>query len=464
LPAATARLARAHGLPNPRATWVTIGSSLGPVAAGVLALLVTWTALIPSLALFGLLAASLLLVWHRGAELRVELVAGWGLVVLGLAAMGSGWAGLATGSEPTLGARGLVGALLFVVVGAGLSALLRSPAAMAACALQAASVHALHVGAALGILAGAALATAFDVVRDLRRGSADERCLAAGRVLFASVFGGTLVVFLMSVWAVPGLLTDFPGGPGVSLTLAFALGAAVALPLTVAGGPHVEQFLLAHTGGSGAADRRLSYKDAPYTLHTDLEATIGHTADLVRELARGVLGSTPVTAERSTRVWTELSAITDSLERLRAEGAGERMQFSTASTVHAAHRCAGALVSLAEHLRQYRPIGSLANRELDLALLQARVGLLRLVEESGAGTDSPRAEAWRDRRAGLESALGELSHSAATTAGSGGLHVSYFASLEQDLRALRVMIGAVDRVFAEWAELGEREGPAINAA
>jgi len=450
---AAAHLGRNRGLLSERVTLLSIGASYGPLVAGALALLASlgWT--VPAIGVVALLAGAVIPLARHDWERRAEAMAGWGMVIFGIAAMGWSWEELARSMAGQLGAQGPLGVALLVLLGASAAAMLRSPALVTCAALQASACGALHVGSGLAVMAGAVVGSSAGFVSWIRRGSLDERVIAVGHALFSLLWCAFLVGILASLSAVVGYLAEAPGGPGVSLLVLLALGATSASLLThVLLGP-TEHLVRSRLEPSATSTTTLEWHGAPEILGSELSSALGNAAESTRDLARAVLGHMNAGSKSRTRAISDLEETLGAIDRFRVERSAERLPLSVGCALHAARGCAEALRIAAVHLNDHRPTSPIDDRGLDKRLRQSRLATLKLVESGRPEERSFTLEAWSEQVLGVQTGLAEVWSQGAAGAGTGALHPLHLVELKEELETLSAVVREVDRAVWEWSSL-----------
>jgi hypothetical protein len=455
LPSIAAHLGGGRVLRSDRVALLAVGASFGPLVTGLLVLATSLGQILPAFALFALLALALLprLRVARAWDVWCETAAGWALSIVGIAGMGSSLAEIAPMLPKELGADELPGALLLVAVGASLALMLRSPSAVAALALLAANANVINAWSGAALLIGVALAIAAPLAREARRGSSDERCAAAGHMLFCALWALFGLAFLASVSSVRSAFESFPGGPRVSLLLMHALTAVMAALASLALLEYVEHLVRARFAAPSRSSLDLVSHGVPQLMHGDLRRVVGETAAMARELVHGVLGGGAVTQQRWEAVHAHLEAAPATIDDLRVAQAPLRVRLSHGCGVHAAMRSAEAWREFGRLLNQHRAIGWPGEPALDRRTVQGRLAVARLVEASRVDSPGFSLEGWRCQASAVENSVVELRWQALSAYSSGVLHPSRLPTIEQEIESLRGLVRAADRAVSEWFAL-----------
>lgn len=429
LPGSALGLARSGRLGTHRAARLVIGCGFGIAVAALLVIAdrAGWFAQALGLAALGLGALFAELSPRRAAI--GELAAGWGLVLLGVHLVGSGWAGV--------GEHGHLRAWLPVslgvgMVGAVLALALRSPAVVGVLAVQAAANGAIDALLAAATIVGAAAVIPIGTFRAARNGNEQDLTVATLHGLHAAL--SVLLGIGLLLWSA-GLPALAPAFSLAMFTLVVVgVPALVAWPFFGA----LEHFLLARfdsrarQGGSGAT-ARFGAQTVPALAVERLALAVEDAAATTFELARKVLNGTGVSKFRRDEleqtvhgVEAEVVGFRHALESVRWPGA------SVARVLHAERAARGYRALCARLIA----LGGLEGKDpggpLARPFLQARLGVLRFVEggDEGRGTLD-------ERRAAVESRLEELRIAMLYAFAADALGVAEFDECSRRLEDLR---------------------------
>jgi len=389
LPVSALGLASRLRLRKDLAVALALGSSLGPVMIAVLAFLAIR---VPGMQAFALavLGASALVVRFRPALIAWgEALAGAGLIVLGLALLGSGCEALAAqGQAPSILGQWLP-VFVYISLGAALALTLASPAAAVACFFLAGSAGLLDGATAAAALIGAMASMARPSWRMARSGRAEEREVAAAHSTFAvlaALLGGALLAWGLTV---PTLFDDALGSPGVALLLFLTLAIGVAALITWILEEPLRRFLQdrlpPQENGRARRGPSLTPETVPALPLVGLAASMDEALRAVCGLAHKVLSGHEPSSQRWRDADELLSVIEGETLAIRAGLARTRWPSSAVESVLQAARWAELLRGMRTQLAAVPTEPTLlASDEFRRRLLHLRLAVVQLIEQSGS--------------------------------------------------------------------------------
>jgi hypothetical protein len=412
LGASAPALSRRWNLPAERCLLFLSGSALACAAIPLLAWL---ESLGPAVRTLACLAVGAGMVWRLAQPRHAALgegLAGHGLLLLGLALLGDGFAALPEGIFLPEVRGSLLWTPLAVLAGAALGIGIGAPAAAAVIVQSAAAgVASTHTAAALLVGAGASLP--WLTARVGRLGDTDDGVVAAFHGALALAFSVCAGLFLFWDDQYPSLLGKMPGGAHAALFLFLLVGLLGATPAALIFARPLEGLVRQRLHATRPASRlpftlEPIHQDVPVLAVECLAASVDAAIGEVREVARAKLNGDALSQARAdlaqeivAQVSLSLSAFESSLAPVRWAGAQMAGALATTRTAAACGRLLEQLLALPP-----APAASDENLRTELALAAARVG--NLIEFSTRPDELPLVEDLRASRDALEIELLDL--------------------------------------------------------
>ena len=443
-------LSRRWNLPAERCTLFLAGSAFALVLIPLLAWAESLGPAVRTLACLAIGGGVLLCLARPRFAALGEGLAGHGLLFLGLALLGDGFAGLPDGLTFPEVRASLLLTPLAVLAGAGLGIGIGAPAA-AALAVQAAAAGVASTHSSAALLVGVGASLPWLTSRIGRLGDTEDGVVASihGALALAFVLSAGLLLF----WddRLPSLLAKMPGGAPAALALFLLAGMLAATPTTLVLArlfeSHVRQRLHATRPAS-----RLPFTLGPLhqgvpmlaveCLAASVDAAIGE----VREVARARLNGAVLSQGRADLAQEIVGQVSLSLGAFESELACVRWSGAQMVGALSATRAAAAAGRLLERLLALPPAPATSDESLrtQLALATARVG--NLIEFTTRPDELPLVEDLRGHRDALELELLDLGIS------SGGAE----AGLVERLASLRAIVReTIEMAEARAAEIGD---------